>query len=238
MQHTCHKQFAQTNSQILNLFKKAPLPAAFFQPSSHSLQLCSKRTRTKSHQSSGRARPGHGVYSPFWHGQKKGSCPLRRRSNPSLLSPGLWSPSLSEKQAFQFMCLCCQQWSHAEGAGTAPDDLGDAEMYEIRQGGEQKGNKRFQRALLPLSLVTVDSFIVINFLTSSFCDKWGRTDWTWWLIYQWIASFPFKPRPHWWSLWFSTTSWEGLQPDTGLAVVTSSLRNSVWDTMFLRQTWW
>lgn len=72
---------------------------------------------------------------------------------------------------------------------------------------EQKGNKRFQRALLPLNFVTVDSFTVINSLTSSFCDKWGRTDWTRWLIYQWIASFPFKPRPHWWWLWFSTTSW-------------------------------
>lgn len=155
-------------------------------------------------------------------------------SNPSLLSPGLWSPSPSEKQAFWFLCLCCQQWSHADRTGTAPDDLGDvaprrqAETYEIRQ-GEQKGNKRFQRALLPLSLVTVDSFTVINSLTSSSCDKWGRTDWTWWLIYQWIASFPFKRRPHWWSLWFSTTSWEGLQPGTALAVLTSPPRNTVWD---------
>lgn len=163
-----------------------------------------------------------------------------RRSNPSLLCPGIWSPSLSEEQGFRLLCLCCQQWSHADRAGTAPDDLGDvaprcerrqAELYESRQAGEQKGNKRFQRALLPLSLVTVDSFIVINSLTSSFCDKWGRTDWTWWLIYQWIASLPFKPRPHWWSLWLSTTLWEGLQPDTGLAVVISSLRNSVWDIL-------
>lgn len=161
----------------------------------------------------------------MWRGAILLSKPWLVVSQP-LRGAGLWS-----------MCLCWQQWSHADRAGTAPADLGDvaqwhqAETYEIRQ-GEEKGNKRFQRALLPLSPVTVDSFTVINSLTCSSCDKWGRTDWTWWLIYQWIGSFPFKPRPHWRSLWFSTTAWEGLQPHTGLAVVTSAPRNSVWDIIY------
>lgn len=104
---------------------------------------------------------------------------------------------------------------------------------------EQKGNERFQRALLPLNLVTVDSFTVINSLTSSFCDKWGRTDWTRWLIYQWIASFPFKPRPHWWSLWFSTTSWGVYRAwyRFGSCHFTTE-KLHLGHCMFLQQTWW
>lgn len=149
-------------------------------------------------------------------------------SNPSLLSPGLWSPSACAASSEAMQTELAQLPMTLE-ITVAP--WSQAEMYAIRKGGEHRGNKKFQRALLPLSLVTVDSFTVINSLTSSFCDKWGRTDWIWWLIYQWIASFPFKPRPHWWSLWFSSTSWEGLQPDTCLAVVTSPPRNSVWDAV-------
>lgn len=118
--------------------------------------------------------------------------PITKRSNPFLPSPFLQSCSLWEKQP---PSLSPQAVKPCRGS-CCPHRWGLLTANHVRQSwtrSDKESNEtgaRDSRGLFCLrSRVTVDSFIVINSLTSSFCDKWGRTDWTWWLIYQWTTSF-------------------------------------------------
>lgn len=125
--------------------------------------------------------------------------PTVKWRNPFLPSPSLQPSSLLEKQPPSLFpwavkpcrgCCCPERWGLLTANHVRQSWMGSDKESNKRGAGDSRG------LFCLWSRVTVDSFIVINFLTFSFCDKWGRTDWTWWLIYQWITFFPFKPRPH------------------------------------------